>query len=401
MTNELTIDPEFAALIPPLSHDELAGLESDIISHGCRVPLDVWNGVLIDGHTRYSICQKHTISFETKAIEFADRNAAIVWICTNQLARRNLSSFARVQIALRMEDVYKAQAKTRQVAHGGTAPGKKSLPPNWAGVIDDPAETRDKVAKDAGVGKNTVDRVKVILEQAAPEVKDAVTKGDMSINEAYKMCKKQKKKASQQDRNQKAIITSQFEGIDLRQGDFRVVLADIPDGSVDLILTDPPYTKECLPLWDDLGKFAYEKLSAEGVLIAYSGTLFLPNVMAALSAAGLTYYWTLAIINKGSGGYLFWRHIKIKWKPVLIFTKQQVIDAAFEDIIEGSGPEKDKHNWQQPINEARHLIKTFMPKANVVVDPFAGSGAFLEAARLEGLPAIGAELLEVANDNAA
>lgn len=45
--------------------------------------------------------------------------------------------------------------------------------------------------------------------------------------------------------------------MDLRLGDFRTVLADIPDGSVDAIITDPPYPKEYVPLLADLGSLTF------------------------------------------------------------------------------------------------------------------------------------------------
>jgi hypothetical protein len=43
---------------------------------------------------------------------------------------------------------------------------------------------------------------------------------------------------------------------EVRHGDFRDVLSDLEPGSVDAIVTDPPYTADALPLWSDLGAFA-------------------------------------------------------------------------------------------------------------------------------------------------
>jgi len=44
--------------------------------------------------------------------------------------------------------------------------------------------------------------------------------------------------------------------IQIRHGDFREVLADVAEGSVELILTDPVYAKEQLSDWSDLSLFA-------------------------------------------------------------------------------------------------------------------------------------------------
>src|SRR5690606_40306141 len=65
----LRIDPEFRSLIPPLTDDEYAQLEKNIVAEGCRDPLIVWNGVVVDGHNRYDICVRHGIRSEEHTSE--------------------------------------------------------------------------------------------------------------------------------------------------------------------------------------------------------------------------------------------------------------------------------------------------------------------------------------------
>ena len=93
MLQHLTIDPEFASKIPPLREEELKQLEENILADGVVInPLIIWDGVLVDGHNRYRILQKHPeIQFTTYEKQFPDRYAAISWICKNQLGRRNLT----------------------------------------------------------------------------------------------------------------------------------------------------------------------------------------------------------------------------------------------------------------------------------------------------------------------
>ena len=93
MSLHLTIDPEFEGKIPPLREEELKQLEENILADGVVInPLIVWDGVIVDGHNRYHILQKHPeIQFTTYEKEFSDRYAAIAWICKNQLGRRNLT----------------------------------------------------------------------------------------------------------------------------------------------------------------------------------------------------------------------------------------------------------------------------------------------------------------------
>lgn len=91
----LKTDEEFKHLIRPLRQREYAQLEKNIIADGCRDPIVVWNDVIIDGHNRYEICVRHNIPFDTKEMEFECREAAIAWICANQLGRRNITEETR------------------------------------------------------------------------------------------------------------------------------------------------------------------------------------------------------------------------------------------------------------------------------------------------------------------
>ncbi len=91
--NALKIDPEFQGKIPPLTFEELEQLEKNIVNDGKVInPIIVWNGLIVDGHNRYTILQKHPdIPYTVHEKEFADRYEAIIWICKNQLGRRNLT----------------------------------------------------------------------------------------------------------------------------------------------------------------------------------------------------------------------------------------------------------------------------------------------------------------------
>lgn len=93
MNSVLTIDPEFEAKCPPLTEDELAQLEENILEEGLvLMPLIVWNNTIVDGHNRYKIAQKHPgIEFRIHEKQFNNRYEALSWICKNQLGRRNLT----------------------------------------------------------------------------------------------------------------------------------------------------------------------------------------------------------------------------------------------------------------------------------------------------------------------
>lgn len=92
----ITILKEIREYIIPLSDEELFQLEKNILKEGCREPLIVWQKtptqlVLIDGHNRYKICEKHNICFNMRELSFKDLDEVKVWMVENQMGRRNLT----------------------------------------------------------------------------------------------------------------------------------------------------------------------------------------------------------------------------------------------------------------------------------------------------------------------
>ncbi len=95
LNKNLIIDEGFKNLIRPLYRQEYLQLEANLLADGCRTPISVWDGVIVDGHNRYEICTRHGIPFEIEEMSFECREAAIAWICANQLGRRNLTEETR------------------------------------------------------------------------------------------------------------------------------------------------------------------------------------------------------------------------------------------------------------------------------------------------------------------
>jgi len=254
-----------------------------------------------------------------------------------------------------------------------------------------------KPKPDARVKVNTAAKAEIIERVTAGEKQTQVA-ADYGITQqtVAKIAKQSEKIHARDDDKSRKTAHLKESLFDVRKGDFREVLADVV--GVSLVLTDPPYPKDSLPLWSDLGKWAAGALHDDGILIAYSGQMFLPEVLSRVSEH-LDYWWCGAIVHKGSGnltplGFPV-RKVINKWKPLLMFTKKggEGYERAFSDLVDGTGAEKSHHNWQQPIAEAAMIVQAFTKEGDLVVDPFAGSGGFCKAASDLKRKAIGAEVL--------
>jgi ParB-like chromosome segregation protein Spo0J len=180
--------PAFAGLLPPLTDEQYAALEADILQNGCYSPIIVnENTVIIDGHHRYEICEKHGIPYRMAVFAFEDDLEAQRWALDTQKARRNLSVWELGQIALKLKPEIEARAEASHAANGGDkkSADAKSASVNSSKPISEGIDTRKELAEAAGIGEQTMGRIIQIDERAPAPVKDALDNGDLSVNAGY------------------------------------------------------------------------------------------------------------------------------------------------------------------------------------------------------------------------
>jgi len=379
----IQVKEEFKNLIPALSAEEYAQLEANILEEGIREPIITWNGFIIDGHNRYSIAQRFDVEYRTTSKHFASEESVKEWMILNQFGRRNLSNYQRSVLALELEEVFSKKAKERMIQ-------AKPVPKSEQG------KTIEKLSNVANVGKDTISKVKKIQEKAPEEVKAKLATGEVSINAAYKEIKKEEKKEEKiAERKRLAEEGAKKEiEIDFRLGDFEEVFADLPDGSIDCIITDPPYPYEFIEVWTKLSRFAKRVLKPNGFCIAYSGQMYLPEVMKRMSE-NLDYYWTFAVYHEGQTQIVNGINLMCRWKPVLIFQNgKKKIENTFQDYFISEQREKNGHDWQQSKSGVAYLIEMFTKPMDTILEPFAGSGTTIIAAKEKKRKVLAAEINE-------
>nr|WP_295080915.1 plasmid replication/partition related protein [uncultured Roseateles sp.] len=180
--SNITVLEELRIYIDPLTPDEHQALERSILAEGCRDALVLWGDVLVDGHNRYGICQKHGIPFQTvQNTRFKSMDDVHLWMIDQHLGRRSVSDFQRGVLALRKKEIVAARAipsaDTPNPFEGSDEfASAAALPP------PEKLNTREAIAKAARISANTVVQIEKIQKSAAPELVEAIKAGTISIN---------------------------------------------------------------------------------------------------------------------------------------------------------------------------------------------------------------------------
>jgi hypothetical protein len=376
----ITIDPEFKALIPPLAPDELSQLEANILRDGCRDPLVLWGDILIDGHNRHEICTRHGLPFETVEMAFDDRSHAIEWVIRNQFGRRNLPPYIRTKLALVLEETISKRAEKNSGGRGKLIPKSEKV------------SVTHEIASIAGVGHDTVAKVKKIEAKATPQVKAKLASGEISINQAHKDIVKEEKREEKQQKLRDAVEEIASTPDFLSVCDIRACsMADLFQGieHLDAVVTDPPYPEEFLPLYEELARHC-AKIGVK-VVAAMAGQSYLPQIYAAMSKH-LKYRWTLAYMTPGGQAVQQWQaKVNTFWKPILLFGEA---DEWFGDVAISKVNDNDKrfHGWGQSESGMVDLVDRLTKPGDLICDPFVGAGTTAVAALALGRRFIGCDI---------
>lgn len=191
----LSINPEFKNLIPALDKNEYDQLEESILSEGCRESIVAWNNTIVDGHNRYEICTNHQIDFNVIHKEFESESHAKLWMIDNQLGRRNLTDFMRIELNLSKKPFLSEMAKKNMsiggvigaeiVNRGSTILSNPENTPVKVETID----TRAAIAKASGKSEGTVSKVEQVIKTGDEQLIAAARSGSINITEAASLAK--------------------------------------------------------------------------------------------------------------------------------------------------------------------------------------------------------------------
>ena len=392
----------YGNLLPTIKKDEYERLKTSIKERGVLIPVltDEEKGV-IDGTNRLqAACELGIKSIPMRILPGLAENEKKHLAIKLNSQRRQMSQDERLVLAT---DLRKDGLSLRQIAEILNV-NHETVRNQLKGVENSTPEFPDKVvgkdgkkyaAKSARKPKACIIMKNVSEAKRVFDVCDGIASTDLpNCTIDVKRVEKIGRQIENNKKRSQDYQDLKVGKVQLLLGDFRERCCEIQDSSVDLCFTDPLYEKDALPVWSDLAQMCAKKLKPGGILMAYSGVLYLPEIHQMLGKH-LTYLWTAAIYHSGRSKLVRAVQINQAWKPVLVYYKPPLRKywRAFYDMVSG-GQEKDHHDYEQSVSEALHYIKAVCPANGILLDPMMGSATTIIAGLHAdlGLKCIGCEI---------
>jgi hypothetical protein len=165
-------------------------------------------------------------------------------------------------------------------------------------------------------------------------------------------------------------------GFNYRVGDVRRALADIPDSSVAMVLTDPPYGNAAEPLYRWLAEWSARVLIPGGHLVVYLGALTLPRDIALLSEHLTCRGECVCLLTQHQR--LFGAGLLQQHRAVLVLSRGRYrqLDGRLLPTLLRPKHDKSLHAWSQGDGGIQQFIDHLTLPGELIVEPFCGPGTW-------------------------
>ena len=363
-------------------HADIDLIESVRVKGVINPLLITWDNRIINGHRRWEAAQKAGV----------DRLAVVIFPSHDELDILDALIESNRQRVKTKEQLGREFAALTEIYRQRSAQGKRSDLTSG----DQLPEVRptEKAAGLLGVDRHTGSQAAAVVK-AVDQLKANGKKREaeslrstlnQSIKKAYKTAQK-RGYISPPPSVSKTMPTppppeaspgkDYSEHFRLIHGSMEKQMEVIEPGSIDIVITDPPYGRDALSVLKPLAKGAAHVLKPGGSLLVMIGQSYLPEVYDLLGDSPLTYQWTLSYLTPGGQAPQIWqRKVNTFWKPVLWYVNGEYKGDWIGDVAKSEANDNDKrfHHWGQSESGMASLIEKFTYPGQLILDPFLGGG---------------------------
>ena len=398
-------------VMPPLGEDEYRALKADVAERGVLVPVEVdEHGTIIDGHHRVQAWEE----LRAEGMRLSDYPRVVRAGLSEgekrqlaralNIARRHLSrSDRRALIADAIRDDPGVSDRRLAVALGVSHPTVAAVRASLVaeGDVENLSTRTDTLGRAQPTtrtkpppslfvtNRRDAERAGKALAALPPDVHPTSL-----LNAEHRA-----RDARYRERRSAALDAARLEGVgyELRVGDLREVWDDIPDGSIDSAVVDPPYAEGFIPLFEDVGRLLARVLKPGRLAAIYCGHLHLDEELRLLLAGGLSYCWHGVNVLPGRHTRVRVRMVNGRHRSVLLLSAGEYRPRKWIHdvyVAEGrGGPEtRPLHPWQQGLGGVTHWVRMVSEPGETVFDPCCGSGTTGVAALREARHFLGGDV---------
>jgi hypothetical protein len=178
----------------------------------------------------------------------------------------------------------------------------------------------------------------------------------------------------------------------------------IPDGSVALIIANPPYGDDAWPLYRWMAPWGARKLGDGCSFICYTGVTRLDRELAIFGEH--LRFQPLCQMRHTVAQRLFGLNVLADWKPIMHFVKghrRKLVGRIplLPLTVTAGGRDKSSRVWGQNDGGVAVFIDNLTDPGDLVVVPFDGTGKWSEIARAMGRRVIACDLKRGGNETIA
>ncbi len=399
-------------IFPLMQSDDYNRLKDDLAANGYdpKNPIYTYHGDILDGWNRYRACGE--LKIQPVYHEFTGTDAQALNFVMRTNKRRNLNSSQWAVIAQESNDIMQTLREqvekdrrekiSASMANNENATGKKQIteliPPSVSvnkltqpplqemNEIDleskSEKETRTIFAKSFNTNPPYIAAVKK-LKINNPAIVEQIKRGEKTISQAKKEVTRIEREIAIKDRAAELKNITDFESVcSIRHCGYNELMATVKPNA---IITDPPYPKKFIYLFDSLAELSKEV----SIVAVMCGQSYMPEILQ-LMTRHLKYRWTMAYLTPGGQAVQQWvSKVNTFWKPVLLFG-----DAIewIGDVTKSNSNDKDFHDWGQSESGMIDLVNRLTSPNDLICDPFVGAGTTGVAALSLGRRFVGCDI---------